>query len=282
MFGTIFVRSSGRARDILAGTFAALTISLAAPALAERVAEPPEAVNRLDAQISGMMEQQRTLANTAETEMLTGLATAPRGGITHDAFAQRQPRQRTRSGLFVPRHLSIIDVTAARQAGEARRVTLTFDHRQPGEFDRETLDNMPVAEGGPEWACLAEALYFEARGESLKGQLAVAEVILNRVDSRRYPDSICGVISQGESRRHGCQFSFRCDGKPETFDERAAYERVGKIARLMLDGRDRALTSGATHYHTTAVNPSWSRRLTRTAQIGRHLFYRRPVQQASN
>ena len=105
MFGAHFVRSSERARDILAGTFAALTISIAAPAFAERIGEPPEAVNRLDAQISGMMEQQRTLANTAETQIRTGLATAPRAGIAHDAMAQRQPRQRTRAGLVVPRHL---------------------------------------------------------------------------------------------------------------------------------------------------------------------------------
>ncbi|MSU90101.1 cell wall hydrolase [Rhodobacteraceae bacterium 2CG4] len=180
------------------------------------------------------------------------------------------------------RQLTMMDATAARQAGEARSAIRPFDHRQPGEYDRDTLDRLPVASGGPEWACLTEALYFEARGESLKGQLAVAEVILNRVDSRRYPDSVCGVISQGEQRRDACQFSFRCDGKPETFSEKRAYERVGKIARLMLDGRDRALTSGATHYHTTAVKPSWARRLTRTAQIGRHLFYRLPVQQASN
>ena len=73
----------------------------------------------------------------------------------------------------------------------------------------------PFRKGGAEWACLTEALYFEARGETLKGQLAVAEVILNRVDNRKYPDSICGVITQGASKRHKCQFSFKCDGRPE-------------------------------------------------------------------
>ncbi|MHA3978879.1 cell wall hydrolase [Halovulum sp. GXIMD14794] len=185
--------------------------------------------------------------------------------------------------MAISRHLSQLDVSAAdRAARDAQLAVRGLDDRKLPDVERALLDKLPKASGGPEWACLTEALYFEARGESLKGQLAVAEVILNRVESRRYPDSICGVISQGESRRHGCQFSFRCDGKPETFNERRAYERVGKIARVMLDGRDRALTDGATHYHTTAVKPSWSRRLTRTARIGSHLFYRLPLQQASN
>jgi|GEM_PF-1530817 len=140
----------------------------------------------------------------------------------------------------------------------------------------------PVIRRDAEWACLAEALYFEARGEAMNGQLAVAEVILNRVDSRRYPNSVCKVISQGQSRRNGCQFSFRCDGQPEEFHEKAAYRQVGEVAAEMLEGRARSLTEGATHYHTRSVRPGWARRLTKTAEIGTHLFYRYPIQSASN
>lgn len=147
-------------------------------------------------------------------------------------------------------------------------------HAATLRYDPAWLDSLPKATGGPEWHCLAQALYFEARGESLRGQFAVAEVVLNRVDAPSYPDSICGVVNQGTAR--SCQFSFACDGQPEVIAERHAWERAGKIARLMLDGGARALTGGATHFHTRAVKPGWSRSFARTAEIGTHLFYRKP------
>lgn len=143
-------------------------------------------------------------------------------------------------------------------------------------FDEAWLQTLPAASGSDEWRCLATALYFEARGESIEGQFAVAEVILNRVDSPRYPDSICNVVYQGARTGGGCQFSFACDGRPERISEDRAYDRVAKIARLMKDGAPRLLTQGATHFHTRAVNPRWARQFPRTAEIGAHLFYRQP------
>lgn len=151
-----------------------------------------------------------------------------------------------------------------------------------GPLTEAALATMPAAEGGKEWSCLAEALYFEARGESVDGIVAVAEVILNRVDDPRYPSSVCGVVNQGTGERYRCQFTYTCDGRPETITERRAYERVGKIARLMLDGAPRRLTGGATHYHTKAVRPKWSRVFERTAAIGYHYFYRQPDRYAQN
>ena len=74
-------------------------------------------------------------------------------------------------------------------------------------YTRDWLDAQTPAKGDANWRCLSEALYFEARGETVKGQFAVAEVILNRVDSPRYPDSICGVINQGTGQIYGCQFT---------------------------------------------------------------------------
>ncbi|MDQ7081448.1 MAG: cell wall hydrolase [Paracoccaceae bacterium] len=142
-------------------------------------------------------------------------------------------------------------------------------------FTAEKLAAMPKAHGGAQWRCLTEALYFEARGESVKGQFAVAEVILNRVDSRAFPNSVCGVVRQGTGRgRYSCQFTYNCDGKAEVFTDPKAYEQVGKVARIMLDGQPRTLTAGATYYHSTSVNPSWARKFTRTATIGVHKFYR--------
>lgn len=141
-------------------------------------------------------------------------------------------------------------------------------------FDRSNLDAMPKATGGEQWRCLTEALYFEARGEKLKGQFAVAEVILNRVDMPNYPDTVCAVINQGTGKRYACQFTYTCDGRPERINDAQSWERLGKVARIMLDGAPRTLTDEASHYHTTAVNPRWARVYPRTTRIGTHIFYR--------
>lgn len=140
----------------------------------------------------------------------------------------------------------------------------------------------PAPSGGPEWQCLTEALYFEARGESVQGMFAVAEVILNRRDSREYPNSVCGVVYQGTGATFACQFTYTCDGRSDAVNDRAAWNTVGRVASLMLDGAPRDLTNGAMFYHTRGVNPSWSDRFTRTASIGAHLFYRQPTRTASN
>ena len=149
-------------------------------------------------------------------------------------------------------------------------------------YDTDFLDSLPVASGDAQWECLAEALYFEARGESVRGQFAVGEVILNRVESAAYPQSLCGVVKQGTGRKYACQFSYNCDGNPEVVNEQDAWDRVGKIAAILLDGAARDLTGGATHFHTRAVNPSWSRSFMRTTTIGAHHFYREPVRTAAN
>ncbi|GAA6208569.1 hypothetical protein NBRC116601_18620 [Cognatishimia sp. WU-CL00825] len=152
----------------------------------------------------------------------------------------------------------------------------------PLERTRSWVDQQPVVSGDAQWACLAQALYFEARGESVKGQFAVAEVILNRVDTPRFPNSVCKVVNQGTGRKYACQFTFTCDGHPEVIREQAAYHRVGKIAKLMLEGGPRDLTDGATYYHTKAVNPRWARKFTRTTTIGVHHFYRNPTRLSQN
>ena len=149
-----------------------------------------------------------------------------------------------------------------------------------GAVDLAQIESLDVDPKGEEWACLAEALYFEARGETLVGQFAVAEVILNRVDSTTYPNTICGVVNQSNSR--GCQFSYTCDGHADVIREKKAYEQVGKVAWVMIQGRPRTITGRATHYHTTAVRPSWSRKFVRTAKIGSHIFYRKPVRLSRN
>lgn len=150
------------------------------------------------------------------------------------------------------------------------------------EYTRKFLDALPAAKGDKNLACLSEALYFEARGETVKGQFAVAEVILNRVASSRYPNTVCGVIHQGTGRKFACQFTYTCDGRKEIISEKVTYQRLRKIAKLMLNGMPKTLTDGATHYHTKSVRPKWSRVFPRTATIGVHHFYREPTRTARN
>ena len=150
------------------------------------------------------------------------------------------------------------------------------------EYTQSWLSKQARPKLGAQAACLAEALYFEARGESVKGQFAVAEVILNRVDSPAFPNSICGVIHQGTGKRYGCQFTYTCDGHPEVISEKAAYARVSMWAAIMAKGGARPLTNGATYFLTAHVSPSWARKFSRTASIGVHRFYSRHTRLSSN
>ena len=125
--------------------------------------------------------------------------------------------------------------------------------------------------GDEQWQCLTQAIYFEARGESLEGQIAVAEVILNRVEAAGFPKTVCGVVkARGASE---CAFSYVCDAAADVMRDPVAIDRASRIARAMLDGAPRELTHGATFFHAAYVSPDWGH-VTRTAQIGGHLFYR--------
>jgi spore germination cell wall hydrolase CwlJ-like protein len=124
--------------------------------------------------------------------------------------------------------------------------------------------------------CLAQAVYYEARGESRDGQRAVAEVVLRRVVDGRYPRTVCGVVYQ-DAGGPGCQFSFAC-GRQRGRVDWLAWKRAVDVASYEATGpgRHEDMTLGATHFHTVAVSPSWSHRFLRTARIGTHIFYRQP------
>jgi N-acetylmuramoyl-L-alanine amidase len=138
-----------------------------------------------------------------------------------------------------------------------------------------------TAEDRPQEWCLAQNIYYEARGSSRADQIAVADVVINRVQDERYPDSICEVVQQGERYADGrmvrnrCQFSWYCDGKSDWPKDLDAWVIAQQIAFNMITYGDwRGLTEGATHYHANYVNPSWARTLTLTGTIGVHKFYR--------
>ena len=123
--------------------------------------------------------------------------------------------------------------------------------------------------------CLAEAIYFEARGEAVRGQMAVAQVVLNRVFSGKYPNTVCGVVYQNAHRRLHCQFTFACDGIPDIVREPDMWERAQTIAAEMLDGKLWLPEVGkATHYHASWVRPGWVREMTKMHRLGVHTFYR--------
>jgi len=122
--------------------------------------------------------------------------------------------------------------------------------------------------------CLAQAVYFEARGEPLIGQVAIAEVVLNRVANPKYPATVCEVVFQNQKRRNRCQFSFACDGKSDRPRDLAAWERSLKVVALVMAGERSGVAKKATHYHASYVTPRWSRRLSKVGEVGRHIFYR--------
>ena len=123
--------------------------------------------------------------------------------------------------------------------------------------------------------CLANAVYFEARDQPYRGQVAVAQVVMNRVFSGTYPHDVCGVIYQNATHHLACQFTFACDGKRKTINEFGAWARARRIARETLDGQLYVQAVGtATHYHATYVHPGWVHEMHRLAREGIHLFYR--------
>ena len=129
--------------------------------------------------------------------------------------------------------------------------------------------------------CLARNIYFESLNQSLLGQLAVAHVTLNRVSLKRYPNSLCGVVtdskkkSNGEVRPNACQFSWYCDGKDDTPKNITLYENAITVAKVAIQifYTFGDMTGGATHYHAYYVIPSWSRVMQRVARIDDHIFY---------
>jgi Cell Wall Hydrolase len=125
-----------------------------------------------------------------------------------------------------------------------------------------------------EMRCLAEAVYFEARSEPEKGQAAVAQVVLNRVRSEAYPNTVCGVVYQNRHRHLACQFTFACEGKALRTNEAGPWSTAQRIARDVAEGRTYLPGVGnASHYHANYVRPWWARHMDRRDKVGRHIFY---------
>lgn len=126
-----------------------------------------------------------------------------------------------------------------------------------------------------EQTCLANAVYFEARGENAKGQAAVAQVVLNRVRNPAYPETICKVVYQNQELRNRCQFSFACDGIKDRVTNRQSYRMAEQVAMAVTAGKIFIPEVGSsTHYYANYVNPGWARSMKKMTKIGLHIFYR--------
>ena len=131
--------------------------------------------------------------------------------------------------------------------------------------------------------CMAFNIYHEARNESMLGQIAVGQVVMNRVWDKRFPDTVCEVVTEAVTYKgtkkpvlHKCQFSWYCDGaKDDVNKDSKAWRYSLEYASIVLSGRIVLdITEGATHYHATYVRPAWAKTKTRTTRIDRHIFYR--------
>jgi hypothetical protein len=135
---------------------------------------------------------------------------------------------------------------------------------------------LEIAQLAADERCLAEAIYYEARGEGIDGQMAIAEVVFHRMHRHGYPGSICGVVYQGVGDGASCQFSFVCSGEMLHRKSPADWARARRLAARIINGLTRLgnSTDGATSFHAVDVEPDWSNNLERTVQIGNHIFYR--------
>jgi spore germination cell wall hydrolase CwlJ-like protein len=160
-------------------------------------------------------------------------------------------------------------------AGEsvANKGEVTGENQRPhSPAERLALTGTALAKAEK---CLANAVYFEARGEEVRGQIAVAQVVMNRVFSPFYPKDVCGVVYENANRHNACQFTFACDGIPDIVTEPDAWERAKRIARDMLDGKLwMPEVSKSTHYHAYWVHPDWVNEMKKIYKIGVHTFYR--------
>jgi len=169
---------------------------------------------------------------------------------------------------IVPMPNAVMPVSAPAALAYARETTPAT------AFDR-LVDRNGKAVSEKELWCMATAIYFEARGESYRGQVAVGQVVMNRVAHKIYPKTICNVVFQNQHMRNACQFSFACDGIPETVTEPKAWAQAEEIAKGVINGTLYLTEVGAaTHYHATYVYPHWAPRLKKTAKIGHHIFYK--------
>jgi spore germination cell wall hydrolase CwlJ-like protein len=251
------------------------TVASAAPATVSSV-RPRDATSNRDARTPAFGEDDATVISTR-----IYFGTRPLG----DSLASIQPWAPGEEPILESTDVADLDFKrpeslAPTESGEptagesiAAKGEVTGEGQRP-RTPAERLELLGDARAKAE-KCLTDAIYFEARGEPVRGQIAVAQVVMNRVFSGYYPNTVCGVVYQNSHRRLRCQFTFACDGIRDRITEPDAWDRAKEIARETLDGKLWLADVGkATHYHAYWVHPSWVREMARLYKIGVHTFYR--------
>ncbi len=247
---------------------------------------PPDAADRAaeSSPVGGASDATRGDAAAGQTREEAGFG--PRKGRPGGATPAVPRAVALSSTTPAPADATPVEVAAApvsggllsprldRRPGVTTAARTIPDAAPDDEARRRYADVFTPDQAEKEQRCLAEAVYFEARGESEQGQAAVAQVVLNRTKSGLYPSNICGVVYQNRHRFMGCQFSFACEGKSLRITDDASWQTATRVAREVVEGRTYLADVGnATHYHADYVKPRWSRRLKKMDVIGRHIFY---------
>jgi spore germination cell wall hydrolase CwlJ-like protein len=233
--------------------------------------EPDQAMSFLQPELDGKEVEialafhptHRPIPEDQMPAMLAALVTNEKADILATAYAPSEPNYATSSPF------------ASLLKEEDEAAGRFIPPMAPGDHAWMNKPLPPGVFSNREQKCLAEGIYFEARGEEVKGQAAVAQVILNRVRAPAYPDTICGVVYQNRSWRNRCQFSFACDGTTPRVRSAAHYKLAEDVAMAVTAGKVFIPEIGSsTHYHATYVNPRWARTMDRVKKIGLHIFYR--------
>lgn len=211
---------------------------------------------------------------------------------TDDVFFGRQPLagERERLSPWAPGEAPVVvtsgdpDVKMSAltprsdlESGEGESVAAKGVVTGPDQRPRSPAERLSLSGARRTQAdkCLATAIYFEARDEPVTAQIAVAQVVLNRVFSPYYPNDVCGVVYQNKHRHLACQFTFACDGKSEAIKEPEAWDRAARIARDSLDGKLwMPEVAKSTHYHDDWARPNWIREMKKMDKLGGLIFYR--------
>jgi hypothetical protein len=237
--------------------------------LADQPPEIPDAADKMSPDTSLVYMDDNTAARTAQTYF----GVRAMGSLSRlQSWAPGEE-----PALAAPSSDPDIKLTALEGSGAAgdggETVAKKDDSSLFSPAQRLKLDGKPLMKAEK---CLADAIYFEARGEPYKGQQAVAQVVMNRVFSGYYPNDVCGVVYQNAGRHLACQFTFACEGKDlNQIDEPDMWEQAKQIAKDMLGGKIWLTEVGhATHYHAYWVHPSWVNEMTKLYRLGVHTFYR--------
>ncbi|MBI1182463.1 MAG: peptidoglycan DD-metalloendopeptidase family protein, partial [Alphaproteobacteria bacterium] len=234
--------------------------------------------NRIDALLDS--QQQLPTKTTATTAALTnGRPSAVAAGASKVGF------DTTAAAGARTTAIAYTDGTAGEAAGSGAFDAVVTSAARPLVPDIDPLhawvnDPLPASVHSPKQVkCLTSAIYFEARGEPVRGQIAVAQVVLNRLKDPAFPDTICAVVYQNDNVRDGCQFSFACDGIPDLVADDRAWAAAKALALKILDDKREMFlpaVGAATHYHANYVQPSWAQKMKRVDKIGRNIFYTTP------